>query len=254
MKLIYIDDEQLNHFRFESELALLARSVSCTYFENASDALAYCKTEHPDIAFIDIEMPVLDGLALGRELQLLQIPFVFVTNHNDRAHEAFQLQALHYFTKPISAQKIEQALRRFEANDTKNVLQTLQHKISRMLTTKAEVQEDTSHQTIALKNRNKVAFLPFSSIMYLEASGSYTNIFMENGEKHIASRLLRTYEEQLKAFPDFIRIHKSYIVNRKFIGSIRYEDGKSWVLLTNNVRLELSEKLRSTIITLVSQS
>lgn len=253
MNFIYIDDERLNHLRFERELAMLAQRHFCAYFERASDALQSCKNKRPDLAFVDIEMPEQDGLSLARELQALQIPFVFLTNYNDKAHEAYQLEALHYFTKPISAPKIEEAIRRLEAADTRSILQTLQNKIHQTISTAFRNNEDKYNQVLVVKNRNKVSFLEPSSVIYLEGSGSYTNIYTASGEKHIASKLLRTYEERLQTHPDFIRIHKSYIVNRSYIRSVCYDDYKSWIVLTNNSKLELSDRLRTNIVELISQ-
>jgi two-component SAPR family response regulator len=114
MKIIHVDDEKINLFRFQLELSKIESKHQLTPFENAQDAWEYVQISKPDIAFLDIEMQGKNGIWLARKLAQLSIPFAFVTAHQGYAIEAFSLSAIHYIVKTITAQSIGDVLQRLE--------------------------------------------------------------------------------------------------------------------------------------------
>lgn len=248
MRIIYVDTDINEQNRFREAAAALNTIRRCTVFTSPRDALECCKTERVDLVFLDYYLPKNNGLWLAAELRKLPVPFVFVSAINDHAAEAFELQALHFLIKPIRAVDIDAAIARFQHSQRIPSLEHLEKKINGLI---REQQLKEASRWLLIKNRNKISVIEYAAILYLEGAGSYTHIHTKDGKKYTTSKLLRTHQEQLKEHPDFIRIHKSYIVNRNYIQSVTYNEHKSMVLLKNDVELEMSVKLRERIVQLI---
>jgi two-component system LytT family response regulator len=248
MRIIYVDSDLEAQSQF-AEAAGSSNSIKrCTVYSSPHDALTCCKNEQVDLAFVEIDLPRNGGIWLANELRQIPVPCVFVSSVNDHAAEAFDLQVLHFLIKPINPADIEVAILRFKKYLRIPSLEHLEKKLNDLIW---EKQQRESERWLLIKNRNKISVLEYSSILYLEGAGSYTHIHTSDGKRLTTSKLLRTYEEQLKQHPDFIRIHKSYIVNRNYIQSVSYNEHKSLVMLKNEIELEMSVKLRDRIVQLI---
>ena len=106
----------------------------------------------------------------------------------------------------------------------------------------------TKETKIAIPDGNNLQLIPTEEIMYLKADSNYTQVFLENGKKHITSRILRNFEDTLKEYKQFFRCHKSYIVNTTFIECYSKSDGGTIILKNKQeipVSPEKSEELLS---------
>lgn len=248
MTIIYVDDCHINIVRFEKELKALQGDFHLHLFEDADAALDFCKQQKPDIAFLDIEMEEHDGIWLANELNALSIPFAFVTSYLDYAVKAFEVSALHYIVKPVSAQSIKDTIDRLEKTRTSAPLEAIKEHI--------ELLQDKERPTdypkkIFVRNRFKIMILNLSEVLYFEASGSYTLVKTQGGASHLSSKLLQSYNDLLLHHPDFIRIQRSYLVNKNFIQSIHKNKRKNMVELSDGTQLEISTAMSKDIYNLL---
>lgn len=218
IRVLLIDDE--NHCIITLTHALQAfPSIEivgqCT---DSTVAKALIEEIQPDIVFLDIEMPEMNGFTLLEQFETIPFKLVFTTAYDQYALKALRMNALDYLLKPISAQDLEEVLEKYEAlnvQDQRHQLQNLQL-----------FREGKMKDTMALSTQNGLLFVKIDEIMYLEASSCYTYIVMQDKTKHLASKTLSVFEEVLQDNSLFFRAHKSHIVNLKFIKQyIRGEGG-----------------------------
>lgn len=227
---ILIDDEQNNLDYLE---ALLLRhfnqvEVLCAT-SNPQDGLLFIKQMHPQLVFMDIEMPVINGFDILTRLEPLNFEVIFVTAFNQYALQAFEHHAIGYLTKPVVIEKfvdtVQQALNRISDKEVKQNLFSL---LKASLHTAAP-QTDT----IPLASQNGLAFIKLHDILYCESSGNYTRFYTSNAKPFLVSRQLGDYDTLLPG-DNFIRIHDKYIINISCIkeyrkgsgGEVVMEDGK----------------------------
>jgi two-component system, LytTR family, response regulator len=232
MKAIIIDDEK----RARVSLALLLQEYCpnlqiIDQCENLPQAVKSIIKNKPDLVFLDIEMPGHSGLELFDffEEEALQFQVIFTTAYSEYAIQAFKFSAVDYLLKPIVGEELQLAVQRAEKNKMgKENLEVLK--------------ENLSHKTnskIAIPSGNSLVFLDVNTIKYIKGDGSYSDVVLQNGTKHTVSRNLKNFEEIICQNKDFLRVHKSYIVNLQEVVLYNKSDGGS-LQLTNNTHIPIS--------------
>jgi two-component system, LytTR family, response regulator len=185
-------------------------------FESPLQALAAAQQQAPDVLFLDIDMPAMSGLELRK--QLLHIPAcIFITSYPDYALEGFEMAALDFLVKPFTAARFAKMMERLE-----------QHAAIRQ---KADLLEHTlGADTIFIKDGTEQIKLQLHDIIYLEALKDYTGIVTKERKYAVLSPLGTLIKE--KAFGSFIRIHRSYAVQKNFIKKISAAE-----VMVNNIAL-----------------
>ena len=235
IKAIIIDDEKhciitLNHLLSQiDDLQVVATT------QNSLDAKKLIDKYQPDIVFLDIEMPEMNGFDIINQFENIQFKVIFTTAYDQYALKALRLNALDYLLKPIDLEDIETAINKFknqELSISKDQVQNLH------LFTNGKLQD-----TIAISSQEGLCFVKIDDIMYFEASSNYTYIVMNNKIKHLASKTLQTFEDVLEDNSLFFRPHKSHIVNLKFIKQyIRGEGGELIMLDGRNISVSRTKK------------
>jgi two-component system LytT family response regulator len=235
IKVLIIDDENhciitLNHL-----LSTLKEVNIVATTQDSTQAKELIEKHQPDIVFLDIEMPQLNGFDVLNQFETIPFKVVFTTAYDQYAIKAIRLNALDYLLKPIDAHDIAAVIEKFKMNKmqiSKNQLTHLQQFINGKM-----------QDTIALSTQEGLLFVKIDEIMYFEASGCYTYIVMNDKSKHLASKTLANFEEVLLDNPIFFRAHKSNIVNLKFIKQyIRGEGGEIIMQDGNNIALSRNKK------------
>lgn len=208
LKAIIVDDEHhcrhnLSHLigEFCPELKVIGMASS------ADEALHLIEQDRPDVLFLDIRMPGKDGFELLQEIPVQEIAVIFTTAHNEYALRALREGALDYLEKPISIDELEAAVERVisKVNSGQSGNTEMVQEILRM-TNLREMDKTT------IPTSDGFVMVNSSDIVRLEASESYTRIFLSNGDKHLSSKNIRVFEQNLNA-SIFFRTHKSHIVN-----------------------------------------
>jgi len=234
LRAILIDDEQpardvvkhyLKHF---DEIELVGEVA------DGFSGLKAIQDLKPDLVFLDVQMPKLTGLEL---LELLDNPpmIIFSTAYDQYAIKAFEMNAIDYLLKPYSQERFTQAVQKAlsQAGNVKMIPQPVQNLVKSL----EESQEYL--QRIAVKSRHKVSVIPVEEIIYLEAEGDYVMLHTKEA-RHLKEKTMKYFESHLDT-GQFIRIHRSYIVNAKFIDRIEYYDKENYaVLMKNGAKLRAS--------------
>lgn len=237
MKVIIVDDEPDGIITLKKMLELhcpeVVISATCS---NAAIARQKIEELHPDLVFLDIQMPGKSGLDMLAEMPEINFEIIFVTAHNDYTIQAFRYSAVDYLLKPVdedllieAVNKAKKKLQGKQANTNLDVFLNNMQSLQSQKEMKLCIPSVKGFQVIELKE-----------IIYCQAEGSYTIFHLQKGTQVVASRTLMEYEETLKA-TSFLRIHKSFLINLHHIKEyIRGEGGS--VILSNGAEIEVSRR------------
>lgn len=202
----------------------------------------------PDLVFLDIEMPGMTGIDLVRSIPNPNFNIVFVTAYDAYAIEAFELSAIDYLLKPIGADKVERVIYKIKENIRKHQVQMHEHlkQLERIL----NLQSNYNENKIAVGMADKIVFVTIPDILYCEAQGNYTAVFLTDGKKILASKILGDFENQLSG-KNFFRIHHSYLINMNRVKEFQRHEG-GYVMMENNVKLEVSQRKRKDFLEAIS--
>ena len=196
--------------------------------------------DKPDLVFLDIEMPGMSGVDLLRSFSNPTFRVVFVTAFDAYAVEAFKLSAVDYLLKPVEGDDIVRSVQKIK-NDivrNQNLVSTQLLQLEKLL-----MHNTNSAETkIGIGMADKIVFVNITDILYCEASGSYTNVFLQDGTKMVASKSLGDFEAQLMQ-NKFFRIHHSHLINLNRVKEFQRHDG-GYVIMENNKQLEVSQRKR----------
>ncbi|WP_424534700.1 LytR/AlgR family response regulator transcription factor [Sphaerisporangium viridialbum] len=201
-----------------SELAYLLRQDSrVEQVLTASDGVAALQDmvamigagERLDSVFLDIRMPGLDGLDLARLIGAFPSPpkLVFVTAHDDRAVQAFELEAVDYLLKPLRPDRVAEAVRRLES-----------------ATYGPSAAEAAMDDVIPVELSGRTSFVPQHAVTYAEASGDYVRLHTAEGT-HLVRMSLAALERRWGS-SGFIRIHRSTLVSARHVTEMRFDEGR----------------------------
>ena len=245
-RLLIADDEPLLRRHLQALLTEFWPEAQTTLAEDGSAALALCQQQRFDIAFLDIQMPGLDGLQLLRELRRLPAPplVVFSTAYNQHAVSAFELEAVDYLLKPLEEARLQQCITRLKqrlslAQKPQADLLHLQQLLSQLMPPAATMHEAPTAQSseplrwIKASQRDTVHLLDIADIDFFLAEDKYTTVDSA-GQQYLIRTSIATLEQQLD--PQlYWRIHRGCIVQVKSILKVeRDEFGHMTLVLKNN--------------------
>lgn len=235
MHVLIVDDE----IHAQENLTVLLKQ-HCPEIEeivvasSVDQAVEILENFNPDILFLDIGMPQKNGFELLAHIQEVLVSVIFVTAHDEYALKALEFGPTGYILKPIIPEKLVISVQRAikeksyltnSKNEYKEALQDLHENLA----------FESTPDKMCLRHSNKMELICISEILYLESAGSYTYFYLE-GRKVVVSKTLKTYVDALPI--DFMRIHRSYLVNLKFVKELDI-NGKSIILL-NGKKLSVS--------------
>lgn len=195
---------------------------------------------HPDLVFLDIEMPGMTGVDLVKSFTNPTFRVVFVTAYDAYALEAFRVSAVDYLLKPIGSEDVIKVVQKIR-NDFRNEIGKLSLQLQN-LDKLLNNHSDSSDQKIGIAMSDKIVFINFSNIIYCEASGPYTHVYLADGQKLVSSKALGEFEAQLGA-NKFFRIHHHFLINLNKVKEFQRHDG-GYVIMENNKELEVSQRRR----------
>lgn len=200
-----MDDEPLALEVLKRYAAAMPALEIVAVCNNAFDALDKIQSLHPDLVFLDIQMPKLSGIEL---VELLESPLpriVFTTAFEQFAVKAFELHAIDYLLKPFSKERFQQAITNFNKFHPEQTQSSLQGFIQ------DGVARPTPLKNIVVKSGNNVHILPVQDIVYFEAYDDYVKIITA-ADLFLKKKTMAFFERELEA-DQFVRIHRSIIVN-----------------------------------------
>jgi two-component system, LytTR family, response regulator len=247
IRTIIVDDEPLAR----EGIRLLVRNDApieiISECANGREAVRAIDKYGPDLLFLDVQMPEMNGFDVLNRINIAQMPTViFVTAYDNYALQAFEAQALDYLLKPFSDERFYRTLARAKTQIEQNRIKEQNQKLKALITAyKSRQLPDTSapHERLIIKSAGRVLFLDAPEIDWIEAADYY--VLLHVGKK---SHILRETMTELEAKLDpqkFIRIHRSIIVNIERVVELQAHGyGDYLVTLRNGAKLKLSRRRR----------
>jgi two-component system LytT family response regulator len=260
VRTIIVDDEKPARLRLRELLEKRTELEIVAECANGEDAVRRIREFSPNLLYLDIQMPSLNGFGVLRQLGAERIPTtIFVTAYDQYALKAFEVCALDYLLKPFSDERFERSLERAldvvrsrqrEALDQR--MQTLLERIEAPLIKNAE-SSPAFLDCLVVKNGGRVVFLPVEEVAWIEAAGVYVQLHTGT-----SAWLHRVSMNELESKLDpqrFLRIHRSTIVNIRKIKELQpYSHGDYLVILQSGQELKLSRNYRAKLEAMLGQS
>lgn len=213
------------------------------------DPIKACDAIHdlkPDLVFLDIEMPELDGFGVLEKCRDIPFETIFITAHTQFAIKAFRFSAIDYLLKPIDVDDLIDAIKK--ADNQKNAHDILQQ---RDIFINYLSKSKPSREKIALPTQDGLTFVKVKTIIYCESSGNYTNIYVEDSIKPLFfTKSLKEIEEILIENM-FYRVHNSFLINLKQINRYSRNDGGE-VIMTNGKAIPISRQKKQEFLDILS--
>ena len=223
IRAIIIDDEKLARSLLRTFLLEIGEVEVIAEFENGFEGLKGITNLKPDLVFLDIKMPKLNGFEM---LELLsELPhIIFITAYDQYAVKAFENNAVDYLLKPYSQDRLKVAVakaRELIANESKknNGIQSLLEEHDRQI---------ESIDRIAVKTGTKIRIIFIEEVQYLESQDDYVMIYTDSG-KYLKQKTMKYFERALPS-QSFLRVHRSYLVRLDFVSQIELYEKDSYVI------------------------
>jgi two-component system, LytTR family, response regulator len=215
----------------------------CGVYNDAELALKAIQAERPDLVFLDIEMPVLNGFGLLQACAPLDFRVVFTTAYDQYAVRAFKFNALDYLLKPIEREELIQAVEKVKRAAIPSPLHL---EAVRLL------KDQPVPERIALPVGQELLLVDVAHIQYCESDGSYVSVFLQGQTKPVLlSKSLREFEELLNN-PAFFRVHNSYLVHLKHVQKIVRADGGGLVM-ANGASLPVARAKKADLLSVIAK-
>ena len=241
LKAVLIDDDQSNLDGLQSKLNKHCSKVEvaalCT---NGDEGIHAIETIKPDIVFLDIEMPVMNGFVMLQHLQYRDFELIFVTAYDHYAIKAIRYSAMDYLVKPVIVEELKAAVEKAEAARAR-------HQAPQQMDLLLELLQTKSPRLLTIPSADGLKFINIEEIAHLEASNNYTVICLTGNRKFLVSRTLKDFEDLLPR-DRFVRIHQSYIINKYCIDRYIRGDGGQ-VVLSTGVVLDVAKRKKTEFLT-----
>jgi DNA-binding LytR/AlgR family response regulator len=231
LRTIIVDDEPLAAERLQILCADIDAVELIAAATDGEAAIELAQIMAPDLIFLDIGMPKMDGISAARALSLLprKPAIIFVTAYDNFAVEAFDLDIADYVLKPVSPERLRRAVERAIAGRELNGFAT------------ARATDDHYASEFWVSHRSELIRVAAMDIERIEAERDYMRLFT-GGRSYLLHQTISTLEKRLD--PDqFLRIHRSHIIRRDLITGLRHEGGGVWhALLHNDISMRIGRK------------
>ena len=201
IKCIIIDDEPIAIEYLREYVNTIPELLLTGTYQNAKEALSLIQNQEVDLIFIDIEMPEISGLEFVKTLETAPA-IIFTTAYPQYAVEGFNLNAVDYLLKPIGLERFKQAIQ----------------KVHKEISIQAGLQP-IENKFIFLKNGYKSEKIDIQDIIFIAGNKEYATYYTKSGRTYLKNERLKNLEKDYQPY-GFIRIHKSYLINTRYIKKI----------------------------------
>jgi len=246
IKAIIVDDEKKSREvlmglidRYCPDVFVLAQANGCI------DGIEKVKIHNPDIVFLDIQMPDGSGFNFLEAFDAFNFEVIFTTAHDQYAIKAIKYSALDYLLKPINPDDLKDSIAKYvQKQDKGQISKNIMVLLENMKTPSSDPKK------IILSTSEGIHILSTNDIIRCESDDYYTKFFLTKGNPILISKTLKQNEAMLSDF-DFIRPHKSHLVNLKYIKSYLKVDG-GYILMIDGSKIPVSRRKRESIIDILS--
>lgn len=201
---------------------------------------------HPDLVFLDIEMPNGNAFDLLEKIKEIDFDIIFTTAYDHYAIKAIKFSAIDYILKPIDPEELLQAVKRYEEKSgQKNMLD------KKFKTLLNNLKPENKLKKVGIPDGDGLIFINLADIIRCDSDGNYTFFILTSGKKIVASRTLGEYE-QLFADDNFFRIHRSHLINLQHVKKYLKGEG-GYVIMSDNSQVEVSRRNKNDFLQKLAQ-
>lgn len=232
IKTIIVDDEEsardviknlLVRFCPDIEIVAICKSVP--------EAVESIKINQPQLVFLDIEMPNYAGFEILNFFEEVNFEIVFITAYEQYAIKAFEISAIDYLLKPVEIDRLKKAVEKVKLQVNSKIQKERLEVLSEAITSK-------KIKNLVIQDKGEQIVCPLDEVIAFEALESYCTVHT-NTRKYVQSKNLKHFEMLLDENPEFIRVHKSWIINTKHI--VKYSKSDLSIILNNDVLAKISK-------------
>ena len=241
LKAIIIDDEP-----FCCEILAAMLETDCPEVEinsvcnNAKDAMTAIRQHSPDLVFLDVEMPRMNGFEMLEQLPAINFHLIFTTSYDQYALKAIRFSAIDYLLKPIDREELKNAVQK--------VKERIQIPLPQQLEILMQKIKQPSHPVnkVALPTIEGLQMIPVDTIISCESDDNYTILQLKSKKRMLVTRSLKDMEEILEQH-SFIRVHRSYIVNLNEIEKYIKGDG-GYLVMSDGASVDVAKNKKEVLL------
>ena len=210
-------------------------------YKSAEQGLEAIRLQGPDLVFLDVEMPNMNGFTMLEQLNEIPFAVIFTTSYDQYAIRAIRFSALDYLLKPVDPGELQAAVLKFSQQHTGPATAQIRYLLDQVNGKTA------AFSKLAVPTSEGFEFVPVEKLIYCEANDNYTHFNIAGSKKIIVSRTLKEIEEQLQPFRHFVRVHHSFVVNLdQVVKYIRGEGGH--LIMTDGSAVAVSRSRKESLL------
>jgi two-component system, LytTR family, response regulator len=242
---ILVDDEHSSLENLEQKIRELCpelKIIACV--ETPQEAIFLIRHHNPDVIFLDIEMPHMNGFRMLNELGDYTAEIIFTTAYNHYSVDALRLSAFDYLMKPISITDLKEAVARLSkhmAGSTRERLEVLRQNLNKNI---------SQDNRIAVPTWEGLEFIHLRNVVRIESNSNYSRIFFTTGPSLLVTKQLKEFEEMLVPYR-FCRVHNMHLINLNYVKRyLRGEGGR--VVMENGDEIDVSRRKKDDFLKLIN--
>jgi two-component system LytT family response regulator len=242
---ILVDDEFNSLQNLEQKLVKFCPDIQVVAaVQKPDEAILLIRQHRPDVIFLDIEMPRMNGFRMLDELGQYEFEIVFTTAYNHYAVDAIRISAFDYLTKPIAIKDLQKTVERL-------ALRTKLHTKDKMEAFRASLLSPKSQEEkVGIPTSDGLEFIPIKNIVHIESSSNYSKLYLIDGKKLLVTKLLGEFEEMLQPY-QFFRVHNSHLINLTHIKKYSRGEGGQVVMQNDDV-IDISRRKKDEFLKLIT--
>lgn len=245
IRCVIVEDEEMARKVLKSLLAQYCQDVLvCAEADDIVSGKNMIETFHPDLVFLDIEMPGGSGFKLLSSMDEIDFEVVFITAYEQFAIKAIRHDALDYILKPIDPKELVAAVEKVKEAKYKKTLKKQYDSLLKNLDP-----EQLVVRKISLSTADKIHLIDVDDIIRCESDNYYTIIFFKDGTSLMVSKTLKEMDQKLEEY-DFVRTHKSHLVNMRCIKNFIKDE--MMVVMTDDTKVPVSKRKKEKILEVIN--
>lgn len=247
IKAIVVDDEPYCCETLAILLKEYCPEVEITgVYNNGKDALTPIREQAPDLIFLDVEMPQMNGFEMLEQLSPVNFEIIFTTSYDQYALKAIRFSAIDYLLKPVDQDELVKAVQKVVQRSQKPIAQQVEILMQKLKYPAKPISK------IALPTMDGLQMIPIDTVISCEADSNYTIILLKNQKKIIVSCTLKEIEEILTDH-SFARVHRSYLVNLNEVD--KYVKGEGgYVIMSDGSMIDVSRSRKELLMKKLQRS
>jgi len=238
LKTVLIDDEVNALEALEWKLNRYIEDVEIIKCNSPIEAIELINREKPDLVFLDIEMPEMDGFSLLQQLTYKDFELIFTTAHDEFALKAIKVSAIDYLLKPVDKDELISAVDKVKASRKENKLEDKLQSLFSNLNPKED--------KINISADGRIYLLDKDDVVMLKSDKSYTTIFLSDERTILVSKTLKEVEKKFN-FPQFFRVHNSFLINTNHIKEYLKSLGGE-LMMSNGMKASISRNKKAELL------